>query len=135
MNPRSLGRDIELGIEGFALFSSVRPSQLAWSLNQVHEFSFERQGDLILQSENQKHYCAKFGFIWDWFDCELRLLRNLRDKPILKTNIHADYILVIMDGESEKAAQYIEHHTHNLQFINGMKRLDPKLIRKLVAYL
>lgn len=132
---KSLGKDINLGIEGFAIFSNSRPSQLIWSLNQVHEFNFERTGDLVLKAQDKKHYCAKFIHFWEWFDTELRVIKNLKEMPLLKANIHVDYLLIMLDGEAEKAALFFEQNTKILQNINGVKRLDPKYIRKLVAYL
>jgi hypothetical protein len=135
MQHKSLGKDIELGIHGFALFSDANPSTLAWSLNQVHDFNFTRAGDLVLKVDHKKHYCAKFTFYWEWFDTELRIIKNLKVLPLLKTNIHIDYLLIMMDGESDKAAMYFEKNTNFLQHVTGVKKLDAKFIRKLVAYL
>ena len=98
-------------------------------------FHFQREGDLILRSNEQKHYCSKFSFFWEWFDTELRIISNPKSYPLLKSNIHIDYLFLILDGETDKAASHFESNQHFLQYVNGIKRLNPKYIRKLVAYL
>ena len=132
-----LGKLDDLSVALYALFSFDLPTKLIWAINYKSDYTFERINDLTISIDNDtKSFHAQFQFWNEALGTKFLIIKNKGSKTfIINTNVEISYFLVIQMGDYELASENIVAHLKKLQNINAIKRMDNKILNKLVAYI